>query len=55
MRRLGVKRVVGLEAVCTCQILQLLSCFLTTRSLVVLKHVRPWGVLCRLRRCFCKS
>jgi hypothetical protein len=32
MRRLGVKRIVGLEADYTCQILQLLSCFLTLIS-----------------------
>jgi hypothetical protein len=37
MRRLGVKRIAGLEAVYPCQILQLLGCFLTTRALFWLR------------------
>jgi hypothetical protein len=37
MRRLGVKRIAGLEAAYPCQILQLLSCFLTTHTLFRLK------------------
>jgi hypothetical protein len=49
MRRLGVKRIAGLEVVCTCQILQLLGCFLTTYALFWLLNrflIAPISVAC---------